>query len=266
MKSPKSLLLVLCLAVAVAMSTPAMAQRGPAQFLAVYNITVNPGANAQFEDYLQKIKQGAEKIGASQRWITFQVGFGGPGNAYAIGLQFDKWAEMDGWSGVPEILEKAYGADEAAKILRSGGMAIASSETSVTRLLSDLSYHAASFSPGPMFLIRVTTVKRDMQDAYRNFLAKLNQAWEKAGDHRTVVQRVNVLGPSPVYTSARPLAKWSERDSDADIWPLIEKAHGETEMRRLQDDLQQAIVDSQAFVIFQRPDLSRPPMSTTSDP
>ncbi len=203
MKRSRSLVLVPCLAVAI--STSAMAQPAPARFLTVYNITVNPGANAQFEDYLQKIKQGAERIGAPQRWATFEVGFGGPGNTYAIALQFNKWGEMDAWTRVPEILEKAYGADEAAKILRSGGMAIASSQTTISRLSSDLSYNDGSAAPAPMFMIRATTVKRDMQDAYRNFLVKLNQAWEKAGDRRRVIRRENVLGPSPVYTSATPL-------------------------------------------------------------
>jgi hypothetical protein len=108
-------------------------------------------------------------------------------------------------------------------------MAIASSQTTVSRLSSDLSYNAGSVAPAPMFMIRATTVKRDMQDAYRNFLVKLNQAWEKAGDRRRVIRRENVLGPSPVYTSATPLEKWSDRDDDGDVWELLEKAHGESE-------------------------------------
>ena len=201
-----------CLAavfLAVACSSGAMAQNAPGEFLVIYNIQVEPGANAQFEEYIKKIKEAAEKTGATLYWGASQLTYGGPGNSYAIGLQFDKWGEMDGWGAVPQILEEAYGEEEAAKILRSGGMAIASSETTISRLMEDLSYNLKAMAPAPMIRVRVSEIKRDMQQDYRVFIAKVNEASEKAGDQRTVIRRTSTMGPSAVYTSATPFEKWS---------------------------------------------------------
>ncbi len=263
MKMPKSLVVVLFLI--LASSAMAVAQSSPSQFITVYTITVNPGAVGQFEGYIKKIKEGAEKIGAPQTWGTSQIAFGGPGNTYLIVLQFDKWSELDGWKQVPELLEEAYGADEAAKILRSGNMAIASSETSIGRLLPDLSYNVDSLTLAPMYQIRVNHVKRDMQDEYRGVVAKLNEAWDKAGDGRHVIRRVSVLGPSTIYTSAIPMEKWADRDDQGNFWDMIEKAHGANETRRLRETLEASVAESELFVITVRPDLSRSSTADTSN-
>ena len=263
MKVSKFLIVVVCLI--LASSATVMAQDSPGQFLTVYTIAVNSGAGVQFEEYIKKIKEGADKIGAPQTWGAFQIAFGGPGNTYLITLQFDKWSELDGWKQVPLLLEEAYGADEAAKILRSGSMAIANSETSISRLLPDLSYNVDSVAPAPMYQVRVSRVKRDMQDEYRGFLAKLDEAWKKAGDRRHVIRRVSVLGPSTTYTSATPMEKWSERDGRGDVWDVIEKAHGENETRRLQETIDASVEESEVFVITARPDLSRSSMAGTSN-
>ena len=263
MKVSKSLIVVLFLI--LALSATVMAQNSPSQFLTVVTFTVNSGAGVQFEEYIKKIKEGAEKVGAPQTWGTSQIAFGGPGNTYRIVLQFDKWGELDAWKQGSEILEEAYGADEAAKILRSGSMAIASSETSISRLLPDLSYNVDSLTPAPMYQIRLSRVKRDMQDEYRGFIAKLNEARKKAGDRRHVIRRVSVLGRSTMYYSAVPMEKWSERDDREGVWEMIEKAHGANETRRLQETLQACIEESEVFVVTVRPDLSRSSTADTSN-
>lgn len=263
MKVSKSLIVVLFLILAV--SATVMAQNSPSQFLTVYTFTVNSGAGVQFEGYIKKIKEGADKVGATQTWGASQMALGGPGNTYVITLQFDKWGEMDGWTQVPEILEEAYGAEEAAKIRRSGSMAIASSETSVSRLLPDLSYNIDSLTPAPMFRVRLSHVKRDMQDEYQGFLAKLNEARKKAGDGRHVIRRVSVLGPSTIYTSAIPLQKWADRDDQGGVWDMIEKAHGANEARRLRETVEASVEASEVFVITVRPDLSRASTADTSN-
>lgn len=263
MKVSKSLIVVLFLI--FALSATVMAQNSPAQFLTVYTFTVNSGAGVQFEEYIKKIKEAAEKVGAPQTWGTFQIAFGGPGNTYLIAVQFDKWAELDAWSQVPEILEEAYGADEGAKILRSGSMAIASWETSISRLLPDLSYNIDSLTPAPMYQIRLSRVKRDMQDEYRGFIAKLDEARKKAGDRRHVTRRVSVMGPTTMYSSAVPMEKWSERDEGEGVWEMIEKAHGENETRRLRETIEASVEESDVFVITLRPDLSRSSTADTSN-
>ncbi len=262
MRVSKSILVALVLVVAC--TTAAMAQNAPGEFLVIYNIQVRSGANVQFEEYIKKVKEAADKTGAPQHWSASQLTFGGPGNNYAIGLRFDKWGEMDGWEAVPQILEDAFGEEEAAKILRSGRMAMESSEITISRLMEDLSYNLKAMAPAPMYSIRVSEIKRDMQQDYRVFLAKANEAAEKAGDQRMVIRRTSTLGRSAVYTSATPFEKWSEWDDRGDFWQRMEKAHGPTETMRLRDTLTKCVEKSTRFTIRMRPDLSRLPMSSTS--
>ena len=71
MKVSKSLIVVLFLI--LASSAVVMAQNSPGQFLVVYSFTVNSGAGAQFEEYIKKIKEGADKVGAAQTWLCAQT-------------------------------------------------------------------------------------------------------------------------------------------------------------------------------------------------
>jgi len=243
---------------ALALTSGVAAQQTPAEFLAVYNITVKPGHAAQFEDFLTKLKAGADKIGAAQQWGVGQVAFGGPGGGYAIGLPFEKWGEMDAWTQAPQTLIEAYGEEEGAKIYRNGTMAIQSSETSVGRHARDLSYNIDKGFVPTMFQIRVNKVHLDKQDEYRVFVQALNEAWKQAGDNRQIVRRTNVLGPTATYTSSQPFTKWADRDAqNANIWEVIEKAHGATAARRLRVLLNESIASTEVFVLAIRPDLSR---------
>ena len=74
MKVSKSLIVVLFLILAV--SATVMAQNSPSQFLTVYTFTVNSGAGVQFEGYIKKIKEGADKVGATQTWGASQMALG----------------------------------------------------------------------------------------------------------------------------------------------------------------------------------------------
>ena len=131
MKSAKPLFMTLFLA--LALTANAAAQSMPGDYLMMYTIKVRPGANAQFEDYLKKIQEGADKTNAPQMWGAGQITAGGPGSTYMIGLQMNKLGEMDGWNAVPAILTEAFGEEEGAKILRSGLSSVESSSTTVYR-------------------------------------------------------------------------------------------------------------------------------------
>lgn len=249
---------------AVALAAGAMAQNAPAEFLMVYDIQVRPGAHPQFEEYIRKIREAADEVGAPQHWVTSQVTFGGPGNHYVIALQFDEWGALDGWDAVPQILEQAYGEDEAAKIVQSGFAAVEHSENTINRLLPDLSYNADDLEPAPMYRVRRSEIHREMQPEYRLFLARVNEAWEKAGDSRTDVRRISAMGETAVYSNATPFTNWSEWDDAGDFWEMMETAHGEMETRRLQEVLPRCVKSSELFVVTVRPDLSRMPESSST--
>jgi hypothetical protein len=83
---------------------PAQTQSSqPAEFIQVITTTVSPNAVAEYEDFIKRIKAGADNLGAPQRWTVSQVSIGGPGFTYSIVLPFSKWAEVDQWMVAPDL-------------------------------------------------------------------------------------------------------------------------------------------------------------------
>ena len=256
-----------CLAsvlLALVLVVPALAQ-SPQEFLHVYTIDVKPGANAQFEAYIQKILEAADNVGAQQTWVASQVAYGSSLNRYLFASQMENWDALDGWTAVPKLLEQAYGKEEGAKILNQGRATIANLDSQISRLLPELSYNNDGAASAPMYRVRVARVRRDMQDEYRGFVRRVNEARAKAGDTRKVVRRNVVMGDSPVYVSARPFSKFSELGGGEGLWELLEKAHGAAETRRLRDALQKSVVEGENYVLVVRPDLSRREAKSASD-
>jgi hypothetical protein len=231
----------------------------PAEFIQVITTTVKSGAVSDYEDFVRKIVAGANKIGAPQRWTTSQVSLGGLGFTYTVVLPFSKWGEVDVWNAVPDILSKAYGEAEKARIMKSGRAAIERTETAVYRLLPDLSTRPKAFNPPPAFVhLFVTEVEPAMVPTWENFLARLKAAQEKSPQAPTAVRRVAVLGASNTYVTAVPFNKFAERDS----WPanpaVLRDAYGETEARSLDESRLRSTRSARQLVLAYRPDLSRP--------
>ena len=118
-----------------AIAFPVVAQNEPTQFIQIVTTTVRSNAVTEYEDYVKKIMAGAAKIGAPQRVVAYQVGLGGPGFTYNFVIPFNKWEEMDSFPSIPQILTRAYGDAEGAKILKSGRDAIEHTESPVYRTL-----------------------------------------------------------------------------------------------------------------------------------
>jgi antibiotic biosynthesis monooxygenase (ABM) superfamily enzyme len=260
MKSLPALALSLLVVVGVTSRGETQGQPSqPAEFIQVITTTVKSGAVADYEDFVKKIVAGANKIGAPQRWSTSQVSLGGPGFTYTVVLPFSKWAEVDGWNAVPDILVKAYGPAERARIMKSGRGAIERTETSVYRLLPDLSTRPKAFVPPPAFVhLFVTEVEPAMVPTWEKFLGQIKAAQEKSPQAPTAIRRVAVLGASNTYVTAVPFNKFAERDS----WPrypdVLRDAYGETEARSIDETRLRATRNARQLVLTYRPDLSRP--------
>ena len=56
----------------VALATGAAAHSAPAQYLQLVEINVEAGSEAQFEAYVKKIREAADKVGAPQGWTFAQ--------------------------------------------------------------------------------------------------------------------------------------------------------------------------------------------------
>lgn len=255
MKGLKSLVLLFLF-----LLTPlAIAQDQPADFVQVVTVRVRPGAVTEYEDYVKKIIAGANKIGAPQIVFANQVILGGSGYTYHIVLPFNKWEEMDTWMSIPQILSKAYGDAEAAKILRSGRNSVESSETAVYRLLRDLSTRPkVSDSPAKYLFVVLTKVEPDMASAYELYLAKLKTAQQQAPNAPMALRFVSVQGPAHTYVTVSFFNKHAERDGWTSPQELLRKTYGEAEGRQLSEDSLRYVRERDFFVDAYRPDLSRP--------
>jgi len=260
MKPPTAFALSLPLLCGLASLAAAQGQPAqPAQFLQVITTTVRPTAVADYEDFAKKIVAGANKTGASQRWTVYGVSRGGPGYTYSVALPFNDWSELDGWTTVAQILSKAYGEAEAARIIKAGNASIERTETAVYRLLGDLSTRPKVFDPPAAFIqLFVTDVVPEMVPTWESFLARQKAAQEKAPQAPTAIRRVAVLGASNRYVTALPFNKYAERDSWPSALDVLRQAYGETEARSLTEMRLRSTREARIMVLSYRPDLSRP--------
>lgn len=239
----------------LSLAAPLFAQEG--EFTHVTWVTVKPGMVAEFEDYVKKIIAGATKINDSRAISAYSVAMGGPQRTYAFATTFKKWAELDDDLTIPQILNKAYGDVEGAKIYKVGSTAVESSETRVSRTIPELSRPAPSGSAATAYVFVVRTeVEPSMARTYRKYLDKLKAAEDKH-DPSPVSRRVSVFGDAQVWSSIRGFNKWAERDALMAPGEAMTKAYGEAEAREIADMAAGCIKHRVTYVLARRPDLSR---------
>ncbi len=250
--------LALALAFLFVLTPFAISQDRPSKYLEVITVKTRPGAAPQFEDFVKKIVEGANKIGAQQTWGAGNVELGNQGTTYIFWLPFEKWGDRDGWTLYPEILSKAFGDKEAANIIRSGNVATESVETAAHVLLEDLTTGLqGAVEPSKFIFVRRVEVEREMVSDYQLFIAKVKEAQEGTSNGRRSIRRLSVMGPRNIYSTATPFNQWSERDEVPNFMEMMGKAHSEAEARELLDTVRRAVKRAETFVLRVRPDLSR---------
>jgi hypothetical protein len=256
MKIAKTLALGLACALAAAGS--AQAQSQPKQFVNVLTVHCKPEGAVDYEAFVKKVMTAADKIGSSQRVVTFQLTMGSPGYTYMIATYFDKWTETDESFSAPDILTKALGELEAGKALRAGRQNIESTESAVYRLVPDLSTKPRAYDPPPAYLQAIRTyVKPDMVREWEHVIGRYKAAAEQIPETPTSMRRVSVEGPANVYITTSPYTKGADRDAWPTFMDILKKAYGDEEARNL-DQRRAACVDhSEAFIMKYRADLSR---------
>jgi cellobiose-specific phosphotransferase system component IIB len=259
----RSVVFVLGLALASVLAAPLTAQEG--EFTHVTWVTVKPGMTAEFEDYIKKIIAGAPKANDPRAVTAYSVAMGGPQRTYAFARTFRKWAELDADLTIPQILAKAYGDVEGAKIYKMGSSAIESSETRVSRTIPELSRSGPSGgAPAAYVFVVRTEVEPSMARTYRKYLDKLKAAEDKH-DPSPVTRRVSVLGDAQVWSSIRSFNKWAERDALMSPGEVMNKAYGEAEAREITDMAAGCIRNRTIYVLARRPDLSRSGTAPTTN-
>lgn len=254
MKLSGVVLSALCLAV------PAAAQQPPAEFISVTTVTIRGSGVAEYEDFARKVMSAAAKADPTARVFAYQGGPGSSGYTYSFVRPFSRWADMDAWMSVSQMLMKAHGDVEGGRILKAGRSPIEQSRVEVFRLLKDRSTRPRVYDP-PLAhtLVFRTEVRPEMVPAYEGYLDKLKAAQEKVEGTPSATRRLAVLGPANTYLSTVPFASYADRDS----WPLpaevLRQAYGEAEAQRLNEVRLKSIKNAEAIVVNYRPDLSRMP-------
>jgi hypothetical protein len=258
-----SRLLLLSFASCLAVTTLLVAQSSappaapPFAFVNVTTLTVKPAAVPDFESYVKRVNAGAAKIGVRQaNW--YAMGRGGPGFTYVVAVRFAKWSELDERPSVIEILNKAYGETEAARIQAGGRAAIESTSSVFLRVLPELS--AAPSMETPLAHVRVTRVevKGGTNSKFEAFVGKLKAAQEKAGGALPVIRYATAIGPANVYMAAYFFNKYAEFETAPGVPEALRKAYGEAEARMLEETSQACIKNLETHVLDYRADLSRP--------
>ncbi len=258
----RSIALLFVLALICAFAAPLPAQEG--EYMHVTWVTVKPGMVGEFEDYIKKLIAGATKVGDPRAITAFSVTMGGPSRTYGFTRTFKKWAELDSDLSSPQILNKAYGDVEGAKIYKTGTSAVESSETRVSRVIPELSREPSSNAPSAFYLVVRTEVEPSMGRTYRKFLDKLKAAEDKH-DRSPVSRRVSVLGDAQIYSTVRGFDKWAERDAAMAPGDALEKAYGAEEARELTDMAAGCVRHRTTYVVARRPDLSRTGTASTTN-
>ena len=259
-----NVLVVVLLAVALASS--AVAQITPARHLELIEINVKSGSQAQFETYVKKIREAADKAGAPQGWTFAQPVVGGSGPTYYVILQHDKWGERDAWKQIPEMLTGAFGEAEAQKLMKAGGESTWGSKTTVYTLDQERSWNLSAYTePAPYSLILRGSVKPDMVDEYQRVIARLKEAQEKASRKVPGIRRSSSYGPSWEFYLAIPLKSFADLDEEGGPWQNAATAFGDEEARGLQATRRRCYEKRTQVIIAVREDLSRTAPSATSD-
>ena len=241
-----------------AIALPVVAQNPPSEFIQIITTTVRPGAVTEYEDFVKAIIAGANKIGAPQRAVAYQVGVGGPSFTYNIVLPFNKWEDMDSWPSIQQILTRAYGDAEGARILKSGRDAIDHSESAVFRTLRNLSTRPRfNDPPAPFVMVVRTEIDPAMSVSYERYLSKVKAAQEQEPGTRTVNRSVSVLGSGVTYLAANFFSKNAERDNWPAVPDLMRKTYGDADGQKLTDESLRAVRKRDIFIQNYRPDLSR---------
>jgi len=71
-------------ALLLTLAVSAIAQTQPAKYQTVFTVNVKPGMTQQYETYVKKIVEAAEKIGDVQNWATFNLTVGGGRRAICL--------------------------------------------------------------------------------------------------------------------------------------------------------------------------------------
>lgn len=240
-------------------------QSGAPTLVQVTTSVIKPALVADYEEYVKKIGAAAAKVGQPQRASVYQVTLGTRNFTYITAVRLANWAGLDALMTPAEILAKAYGDVEAARIMKAGRSAVETTHIELHRYLPDLSTNFKVSESIPAFAQMIRTqLKPDGGAAYTEYLTKLKAAQEQTPNHPTAIRMTSVQGRALLYTTVQYYNKFAERDSWPNPADVLRKSLGEADARRVTENSNRGIESRETWVLRYRADLSRGGARTTS--
>jgi hypothetical protein len=218
-------------------------------------VTVKPGQSLPFEKFCRSVIDAAVESSSPGTIVGFSVDVGSDANTYVFVQPFERWADLDSFATIQQILESAYGREEGSKILASGTATIESAEVWFIRTLGDLNRHLPSRRVRLVHLMR-TEVDPAMTSAYESYLAKVKAAEDKTPQSRGVLRSVSVSGPAAVYQTAFLFDSWAAREESLATEAALANAYGESLSRELSELSERCVRKRSSYLLSARPDLS----------
>ncbi|HUG53974.1 MAG TPA: hypothetical protein VMR21_10240 [Vicinamibacteria bacterium] len=120
------------------LSTRPRALASPARFAYLVRTEVDPDEQRPYEDFLARLKAAQEQAPDAPSAVR-RVSVMGSALTYTTVQFFNKHAERDGWTSVPDTLRKAHGDTEGRRLLDEGTRAVRRREVLVLAHRPDLS-------------------------------------------------------------------------------------------------------------------------------
>jgi hypothetical protein len=232
----------------------ALAQDPPFERIQLTRVVVKPGMTDTFEAHVKVLNEARAKAGDPVGRTMWRVGRGGPPRTFLVSQRFDKWAELESLTMNREVLIKAFGEREGARISDALADTVESAETQVLSVWKGMnSWKDGAWANAWLTesQVRPAAIPQwEQQVAARVAAAKKSPASPPTIRYRTT------LGPSAHFVTARFFDKWS----DLDGWPQMKDVVGQAEMDRIDALARGAMESGTSYIIHRRAELSYVPV------
>lgn len=230
----------------------------PARYLWVATIQAKFGQVPDFIEYERQIQEARRRTGDPRTVSVYQLQTGGPPNRFDAVIGFNDLSEMDSWPSVTDLLTRAFGERDGARIYAEGTAALESVDYSVHVLHPEHSSGSNRPVSGTTLTNLVTTrVRPELADDYNAFLSALKVAEDKRGIRRG--RRTVTLGELSTYTAVNQASDWATLRADPGPPAVIIDEYGEAVGGTLLAKASAAVISRTIQVFRLREDLSYSP-------
>jgi hypothetical protein len=233
----------------------AQSQQTP-QLLSILTIDVKPGANAQFEEFIAKYREAAERTGSALRWLAASSETGS--SRYSFARPFGSFSALADEG--PDLM-KVYGPDEARRLMGVFQAAVSGMATAIYTARPDLSRPGPQSQTAPVAVLFIdVTVRPNREADFEDLAKKVVEASDATAPEAHWNMFAPLFGGGSTYRVVVDVPSWNFLDKPPKpIEQRLREHFGEGEAQRL-NELMTAVVDHVDQSLNRvRPELARPP-------